>query len=129
MKKNKRVPTWRKIAEKLHLCKTPKYHKPTKIGRPTFYEKVCPTCGIQFSTIRPRQKYHSEECRPKWKCVPTDDELISVIRDDYLNLCKSDPVQAQRIADEIEVIEGAEFREIALDGLVPFKKPNLRGHE
>lgn len=131
MKKNKHLVWWKRVAIKLHLYKLPKYHRPTKLGRPTYYEKICPGCGEKFLTIKSNQKYHSTECRKKHNLLrkahaPTDDELISVMRYDFNILREIDPVKAQRIAEEMEVLEGAEFKEIALDGLPSFKKPNIR---
>ena len=50
-------------------------------------------------------------------------EVIKDIRESFKVLCEVEPLKAQKLANEMELIEGKEFRDIVLDGLAPFDNP------
>ena len=81
------------------------------------YEKVCPTCGTEFTTIYKKQRYCKPECRPNYAHLRKS-EVIAQLREDYLSLKLVNPLEAQKIVKEMESLEGKKFREVALDGLV-----------
>lgn len=88
------------------------------------YNKHCITCGKRFLTNKPNHKYCSIECRPIYP--QTEKKIIAVMRAEFLRLKEKNPKKAQKIADEMELLEGYNFRDLALNGLAPFKSQKVK---
>lgn len=91
---------------------------------------TCPTCGKKITNKRWRNRiYCSDKCRQRKYMILTKSDVIANIQSDFKNLKKINPEKAQKIADEMEIIEGNEFREMTLDGIAPFKNPKIKEHK
>lgn len=97
------------------------YHRKPRLGSPKIYKIICSLCSKEFETKRWSQKYCYDPCRPEYIYPSRKEEVILAMRTDFLRLKEINPVKAQKIADEMEIIEGEEFRDLALDGLAPFR--------
>jgi len=82
---------------------------------------ICPICKNEFIPSHHKTKYCSETCG--YIAKKSYQVNIKNIRDLYKKLLENNPIKAQRIADEMEEIEGKKFRNLVLDGLAPFKNP------
>lgn len=99
------------------------------IGNRSFKIKFCKNCGKKFRTKSINKVFCNKECRLKYfkkyrKSLPTNTkEVIGDMRFHFNRLKEINPVKAQKIADEMEILEGKEFRDLALNGLAPFINP------
>lgn len=102
-----------------------KSRKIPKLGVKKQLEKNCIYCNNIFFTFNPNQLFCSKKCRKKsyHPKIYSKKDIIDNIRNDFLNLKRLDPSLAQKIADEMELLEGKQFRDEVLDGLAPFSNP------
>lgn len=102
-----------------------KYHKRKKVRNINKIFRKCLYCKTEFEIKKVGQKqiFCSDECSKKY-----DEPTIENIREEFRNLSLSNPFEAQKIADEMEVVEGKEFRELVLNGLPPFSKKEHDEH-
>lgn len=90
---------------------------------------TCPICKKEFPTKNKRQIYCSDKCRRKkanrsWKRY-TKKGIIQDIQTEYQELKQRNPLIAQKIANEMDIMEGTEFRKQVLDGLAPYDNPSI----
>lgn len=99
------------------------YRKWNKIGDSKEIYHYCKNCGIEFKTNKKRKIFCNKKCRQQFYNKQngiTKEEIISNMRFHFKRLKEINPIKAQKIADEMEILEGFEFKELAINGLAPF---------
>ena len=71
-------------------------------------------CGICGVILKNKRYKYCDKCRDVGK---KRGKVIKNLRAEYEQICITDPEKARAIAEEIEIIEGKEFKELALNGL------------
>ena len=98
------------------------------IGNTRNIKKVCKYCNKIFKTKGRRKVFCSKSCRITFykiyrkNAIYKKNDVITDMRYHFNRLKEINPVKAQKIYDEMELLEGSTFRELALNGLSPFKK-------
>jgi len=145
LKINKAIPNIEKkciICNKIFRCSNPikkycsiecakkapraKRRKFNKIGDAEKFTGYCKVCGSLFESYRRDKIYCSKKCQRKAsnkKRAATKKEIIADMRYHFNLLKGTNSTKAQKIADEMELLEGEEFRDLALNGLAPFRNP------
>ena len=94
-----------------------------KLGLQTHHKEgtfICKRCHNSFDTYN----FHKKICDD---CKHIQNEIyfeVRRIRYLYHSLLNENPRLAQAISDEMEAVEGRDFRELAINGLAPFSKKN-----
>jgi len=91
-----------------------------KIKRKT--TTICQLCGRKFEVVEPRFKDKTKFCDTCKVIYRSDNsrDIIEGIRIAYERLVRINPAKAQKFANEMEVLEGKEFKDKVLGGLTPY---------
>jgi len=115
--------------EKYKKNRTGRYNR---IGKIKAKIRCCKNCNKKFKTKSHLKVFCSDDCRNDYyrlgrkNIYGNKSSIIKDMRYSFNSLKEKNPVKAQKIADEMEILEGIEFRNLALNGLAPFKNRKNR---